>query len=227
MNHERSPARSYRWRILLFLAAAIAVLLLFNTLYRGLNTLAVLDRIEAERDLWQRPFDVIQKLGLKDGDTVVDLGCGAGYFALKLASVVGREGKVLAVDLRRLSLTFLWIRALLRGERNLTVIHGDPDDPHLPSGAVRAALISNTYHEFLQPDLMLAHVFRSLRPGGRLVILDREPEAGTESHHVDVQSVSDQLLRSGFQVISRQDRFLQEQNGDVWWLLVAMKSPAH
>jgi SAM-dependent methyltransferase len=137
--------------------------------------------------------------------------------------VVGAKGKVLAVDIRRLSLTFLWIRALLRGERNLMILHGDPDDPHLPSGAAGAVLISNTYHEFLQPDVMLAHVVQSLRPGGRLVIVDRGPEAGNASHHVDVQSVADQLPRSGFQVISRQDRFLQEQNGDIWWLLVAMK----
>jgi SAM-dependent methyltransferase len=223
MTPEDTPPRSYRWRIVLFIAAAIAVLLLFNTLYRGLNTLVVLDRIEAERDQWQRPSDVVQALELKDEDTVVDLGCGAGYFALKLGTVVGSKGNVLAVDIRRLSLTFLWIRALLRRERNLTIIHGDPDDPHLPSGAAAAVLISNTYHEFLKPDVMLAHVFQSLRPGGRLVIVDRGPEAGNESHHVDVQSVATQLPRSGFQVISRQDRFLQEQNGDVWWLLVAAK----
>jgi hypothetical protein len=59
MSSGEARPPSYRWRIVLFLTAAIAVLLLFNTLYRGLNTLAVLDHIEAERDQWQRPSEVI------------------------------------------------------------------------------------------------------------------------------------------------------------------------
>ena len=223
---HRSAARAYRWRIVLFLAAALLILLGFNMLYRGLNTLVVLDRIEAERDQWQRPSTIIQALGLKDGDTVIDLGSGAGYFALKLSSAVDRRGHVLAVDIRRLPLTFLWIRALLRGEHNITVIHSEPEDPHLPAEAADAVLIANTYHEFSQPQTMLAHVFRTLRSGGRLVIADRAEQSGNESHHVAAQAVAADLRQGHFQLIARQDRFIEERGGEVWWLLVAVKAAA-
>src|SRR6185295_6794469 len=105
------------------------------------NTLNRLDAVESERDQWQRPADVLRALDLRPGNTVVDLGSGAGYFALKLSPVVGERGQVLAVDLRKLSLFFLWTRALLRGQHNVHVIVGKEDNPRLPAGAVDAVLI--------------------------------------------------------------------------------------
>jgi cyclopropane fatty-acyl-phospholipid synthase-like methyltransferase len=109
-------------RLALFLVCAILILLAFNTLYAFTSTLNRLDTVELERDQWQRPLDIIRALNLQPGSTVVDLGSGAGYFALKLSPAVGERGQVLAVDLRRLSLVFLWTRALLGGQRNIHVI---------------------------------------------------------------------------------------------------------
>jgi ubiquinone/menaquinone biosynthesis C-methylase UbiE len=129
--------------------------------------------VESERDRWQRPSDVIEALKLKQGNAVADVGSGAGYFALKLSRAVGSSGKVLAVDIRKLPLVFLWIRAFLRSQHNIRIRVGDPDDPRLPAGIVDAVLIANTYHEFANPELMLDHISRSLRLGGRLVVLDR------------------------------------------------------
>src|ERR1700688_1876335 len=159
------------FRLALFLVCAILIFLALNTLYAFTSTLNRLDAVEAQRDQWQRPSDVLRALDLQPGNTVVDLGSGAGYFALKLSPAVGQQGRVLAVDLRKLSLFFLWTRALLRGQRNIHVIVGEEDDPRLPTGSVDAVLICNTYHEFSNPELMLNHVFRSLRRGGHLVVV--------------------------------------------------------
>ena len=93
------------------------------------RTLGTLDRVEQERDGWQRPADVLRHLDAGPGDVVVDLGSGAGYFALKLAPQVAPGGRVLAVDLRRQSLAFLWMRAARRGYSNVEIIHAAPDDP--------------------------------------------------------------------------------------------------
>src|SRR5262245_24216026 len=145
-------------RLFFFLLSAFAVFAAMYVVYSALNTLRTLDAIEAERDRWQRPAEVVQALDLREGNTVVDLGCGAGYFALKLSPMVGRKGKVLAVDLRKLSLSFLWIRSKLKGHGNIDVIVGDEDNPRLPAGKVDAVLIANTYHEFRNAPLMLDHV---------------------------------------------------------------------
>lgn len=179
------------FRLALFLVCAILILLALNTLYAFASTLNRLDEVESARDQWQRPLDVLRALDLRPGNTVVDLGSGSGYFALKLSPTVGERGQVLAVDLRRLSLFFLWTRALLRGRHNVQLIAGEEDNPRLPTRAVDAVLICNTYHEFGDPELILNRVFRSLRPGGRLVVVDRtaRPTEAQHTHEVPLRVV--------------------------------------
>src|SRR5262245_48943325 len=121
---EAKDVRVHRRRLLLFLLGATVVFGAMYVLYSALNTLRTLDAVESERDRWQRPADVLKALDLRDGNTVVDLGSGAGYFALKISPFVGSHGKVLAVDLRRLSLAFLWVRAISRSPRNIRVMAG-------------------------------------------------------------------------------------------------------
>jgi SAM-dependent methyltransferase len=200
--------------------------------YEAASTLAVLTRVEQERDQWQRPADVVQRLALTEGSTVVDFGCGAGYFALKLSPLVGHTGTVLATDIRRESLAFLWIRAVLGRHRNLQVIHGEPDDPRLPHEPVDAILISNTFHELTAPARALETLFRSLKPGGRIVILDRGPRASDATqasplmtpHGIPPASAERHLRSAGFVVVDRDDRFIDRpDDDDVWWIIVARR----
>jgi ubiquinone/menaquinone biosynthesis C-methylase UbiE len=202
---------------------------LLNSLYKGINTINRLDVVESERDEWQRPSDVIAALELIEGNVVADVGSGAGYFALKLSRAVGRSGEVLAVDIRKLPLLFLSIRAFSSGQHNIRMHAGDPDDPQLPTGIVDAVLIANTYHEFTNPELTLDHTFRSLRFGGRLVVLDRSLTASDSGgelehrHELSSEVVDGQLRHKGFEILERQDRFITRPRGDRWWLIVARK----
>ena len=83
---------------------------------------------------------------------------------------------MLAVDLRRESLAFLWIRALLGGHaESCTSSAARSDDPKLPPGPIDAVLIANTYHELTAPEPILKALFGSMRSGGRLVVVDRGP----------------------------------------------------
>ena len=219
------PNRKPLFRLALFLICAILIFLAFNTLYSFTNTLNRLDVVESERDQWQRPSDVLRALNLREGNSVIDLGSGAGYFTLKLSPSVGKRGQVLAVDLRRLSLFFLRTRALLRGQHNVHVIVGEEQNPHLPTGTVDAVLICNTYHEFNDPELMLHHVSRSLRPGGRLVVVDRAPRVSKEqhAHQMPLEIVEGELRQTGFAIVSKDDHFIDRPGDDLWWLIVARK----
>jgi ubiquinone/menaquinone biosynthesis C-methylase UbiE len=138
-------------RPVLVLLTVIIVLGVGITAYQVVRTVQQLTIVEAERDRWQRPNDIIHELNLNRNSTVVDLGCGSGYFALRLSRVVNSGGSVLAVDIRRLPLTFLWIRAVIHGAHNVRTILGDPEDSHLPPRGVNAVLIANTYHELDNP----------------------------------------------------------------------------
>lgn len=224
MSNDKSHRRPIL-RLAVFLVCATLILLAFSTLHSFTNTLRRLDVVESERDQWQRPLDVLRALDLREGNTVVDLGSGSGYFALKLSAAVGERGQVLAVDVRKLSLFFLWTRALLRDQRNIHAVVGEEDNPRLPTGTVDAVLICNTYHEFVNPGPMLNQTFQSLRSGGRLVVVDRAPRAAEaeHAHEVPLTVVVGELRQNGFEIVSEDGHFIDRSGGDLWWQVIGRK----
>ncbi len=208
---------------------AIAALVVINIGYSFLNTVSQLNAVEAERDKWQRPSDVIHALDAKPGDVIADLGCGSGYFTLRLPASVGDTGRIIAEDIRRLPLAFLWFRAKSRHDWNVTLVRGGSTDPHLPA-RVNAVLISNTYHELADSHAILAHVYQSLVHKGRLVVLDRAPHptshgaSESSEHEIPSDRVERELRDAHFEIVSRQDRFIDsDPDHECWWLIVACK----
>ena len=229
---EHKLRRKYRWRVAIFAFCAILTCIVFGTVYDAIQALSRLEGVERERDQWQRPADVMQELNLADGSVVADLGSGVGYFALKLSVKVGPSGRVLAVDILKYPLCVLRTRVFIVHQHNVSTILGDSDDPHLPVGSVDAVLIANTYHELTASKAVLAQLHRSFKHGGRLVILDhaarlgsgasRESEAG--HHEITRAVVEDELLSAGFEILKRDDRFVDRSDEDnIWWLITARK----
>ena len=220
---------NYRLKLLLFVLCALFIFVLLNTGYSALNTISRLDQVETERDRWQRPGEVLRALDIKPGDLVVDLGCGSGYFALRLSPQAGKGGRILAEDIRRLPLVFLWFRTILKNDRNITVIHGDVTDPHLPVQRVNEVLIANTYHELTDSQAILRHVRESLISSGRLVVVDRAPNpadtaASLAEHEISAEQVEDELRRAHFEIVTLQNNFIdKDPDSESWWLIVARK----
>jgi ubiquinone/menaquinone biosynthesis C-methylase UbiE len=221
---------NYRLKLLIFFLCALAVFFLLNTGYSALNTISRLDQVEAERDQWQRPAEVLQSLEIKPGDVVADLGCGSGYFALKLSSQAGKTGRVLAEDIRRLPLAFLWLRTILKNRRNITIVHGDAIDPHLPGQRVNELLIANTYHELTDSRAILARAWQALVSGGRLVVVDRAPTGAgigasrLAEHEIAAEQVESELREANFEILARQNDFIEKDpDHESWWLIVARK----
>ena len=226
MSLSTSVSR-FRNSIVSIIRPALVLLSVFLVLgsagvaYQGVRTLQRLTAVETDRDQWQRPADVIRPLNLKDGSVVADFGSGAGYFALKLSDAVGGRGEVIAIDLRRLSLLFLRVRAFIQGKHNIRIVVGDPDNPHLPAATVDSVLIANTYHELTEAQSILSQLSRALRHGGRLVVVDRSEAA--DEHHVSPEIVEGDLRNQGFEIISRDESFIGRPREDPWWLIVATK----
>lgn len=221
----------YARRIALLLVSVFFVAPAFYVGYSAVQTLRTLTEVERERDTWQRPSEILRELNLDKGRVVLDLGCGAGYFALNLSALVGREGVVLAEDIRRESLAFLYMRRFTRAAFNVRVIKGETDDPRLPPAAIDAVLIANTYHELETPAAMLNLVLRAMRPGARLVVVDRGPRpeaaaggAATGHHETESGEAATEIPQAGFAILSRDDRFIDRPGDkDIWWLIVARR----
>jgi ubiquinone/menaquinone biosynthesis C-methylase UbiE len=133
-----------------------------------------LDR--AERDNEEEPDHAIDVLKIAKGSTVADIGAGSGYMTVKLARKVGPDGKVFANDIQQGMLDLLNKRLTKNKITNVSTILGTQDDPRLPIDAIDLVLMVDVYHELSQPQLMLRHLKASLKPGGRLVLLEYRKE---------------------------------------------------
>jgi ubiquinone/menaquinone biosynthesis C-methylase UbiE len=153
---------------------------------------------------------MLKALNVKPGQTVCDLGCGNGFYTLKLAHLVGPDGKVLAVDIQKEMLTLL--RRSMQKEKleNIDPILATPLDPKLPEGKLDLVLMVDVYHEISNPEEVLAAVRRSLKPDGRLVLV----EFRTEDENVPIKKLhkmsKDQILKeivpNGFKLVEQFDK---------------------
>ncbi len=133
-----------------------------------------LDR--SERDQEEDPDRAIDVLKLQKGAAVADIGAGSGYMTEKLSKKVGPMGKVYATDIQQGMIDLLNKRIARRKLANVTPILSTQDDPRLPLEAVDLVIMVDVYHELSQPQLMLRHIKASLKPGGRLVLVEYRKE---------------------------------------------------
>jgi ubiquinone/menaquinone biosynthesis C-methylase UbiE len=186
---------------------------------------------DERREKWQRVDEIFASLGLREGSTVADIGAGPGFFTVRLARAVGREGRVYAVDVSESAVGALKRRVKSERLENVEVVHGATDDPRLPQGALDAVLIVNAYHEMRDHQQMLAKIRSALKPDGRLVLVEptakdrpgstRDEQAG--AHIIAIELATKDLIDASFEVVERNEDFVQRPNDEHEWLLVARK----
>lgn len=132
---------------------------------------------DPDRDVWQKPEEVVAALELAPGMVVADIGAGTGYFEPHLAAAVGPGGKVLGLDVEPDMVEHMRQRfadaGLLQAEARLVA----PDDPGLGDASVDRVLIVDTWHHVDDRPIYSAKLLRALRPGGRVIVVDYTAES--------------------------------------------------
>ncbi|MCR9119886.1 MAG: methyltransferase domain-containing protein [bacterium] len=161
------------------------------------------------REKEERSSLLMKNLGLKPGMTACDLGCGNGYYTLKMAEVVGKEGKVLAVDIQPKMLQFLRARADEAEVKNIELILGELHDPKLPAGKVDLILLVDVYHEFSHPKHLLKAMRDSLSKDGVCVLVEyreEDPKVPIKPlHKMSKKQILKEWLPAGFKVVRQYD----------------------
>lgn len=162
--------------------------------------------IRNEREREERCSLLLDNLGLRTGMTVCDMGCGNGFYAIPIAKLLGPKGRVLAVDIQPEMLFLLRERMELENVDNVTPILGSVDDPYLPAGTVDLAILVDVYHEFGFPEEMLAALRKSLKPDGRIVLVEFRAEDDDvpikPEHKMTKKQVNRELVANGFKLDS-------------------------
>ena len=165
--------------------------------------------VRDSRDREEEPAKLLAALGVQPGQTICDLGCGNGFYTLKLANRVGPQGRVLAVDIQPEMLDLLAKRAESRGVTNVEPIESAVDDPRLPAGAVDLVLLVDVYHEFSHPPEMLAAIRASLKPTGRVALVEfrtEDPEVPIKPlHKMTKAQCLKEFEANGFKLVEQFD----------------------
>jgi SAM-dependent methyltransferase len=163
------------------------------------------------RAAWQKPDEVIRALALPPDALVADVGSGTGYFSVRLARAVPR-GHVYGADVEPDMVGYLAERARREGLSNLTSVAATPGDPRLPR-PVDVVLVVNTYHHIAGRAAYFGRLRQSLRPGGRVAIVDFLPDAPAgppRQARIPAAAVKEEMGRAGYGLAS-EHTFLPHQ----------------
>nr|WP_298789720.1 class I SAM-dependent methyltransferase [uncultured Allomuricauda sp.] len=186
-----------------------------------------------ERDEWMNTETLLQMADLSDGDRVADIGCHEGYLSTRLSKKV-KNGRVYAVDVREDRLKRLRENANSRDLKNIITILGDYDDPKLPERELDMVFIIDTYHEMDSHEQILRHVKRSLKPGGKIILLEKlkewvrgkSREEQVRAHSLGPEYVRKELIQAGFTIISEIEDHgdWEREDSKQMWVIIAKKT---
>lgn len=165
------------------------------------------------RESRQREEDcetMLAALDVQPGQVVCDMGCGNGFYTLPLAKLVGERGKVVAVDIQREMLGLLKDRANAENIDNIELVHGTVVDPQLKPNSVDLVLMVDVYHEFSHPEQMLQAIRDSLKPSGRVALVEFRAEDRSvpikKLHKMSKQQILKEFEPNGFKLVEEFDK---------------------
>ena len=192
---DRKAGRMNRKRLFLLLLAGVAAAIL-AVQARG-NAAAEIKRLAA-------------LMGWKPGTTVADIGAGDGKYSFAAAQQVGAAGKVYATEIDAKKLEELRAEVAKRKLQNVVVVDSKVADTNLPTGCCDAIFLRRVYHHLTKPAEFDVNLVRSLKPGGRLAIIDFPPRAGLDpvegvpgnrgGHGIPQKIVIEELTAAGLQM---------------------------
>ena len=201
-------------RINLLLAAAIAVALVApvsgqlasRSAEEWIKTLDSPNRIAG-----LRVDEVVARLGLKPGQTVVDVGAGTGVFSLALAKAVAPGGTAYAVEVEQGLVDHISRKATAEGAANLKPVLGGFTDPNLPATNIDLAFIHDVLHHIEDRAAYLKNLTRYLSGSGRIVVIDFHPDRGGHRNQPELQVSPEQAAQlmagAGFKPVQTIDLF--------------------
>jgi ubiquinone/menaquinone biosynthesis C-methylase UbiE len=163
--------------------------------------------IGEERRALLPPLETLQAAGLAPGQTVVDLGCGPGYFTLPAAELVGEHGKVYGVDVQPEMVDACRRRAAEAGATRVEVVRSDETRIPLPDAIADRVLLAFVLHEADDQHALLREVRRLLKPGGEVACIEWRKQEGPpgppREHRLSEEEVAALAGAAGLRMIGR------------------------
>ena len=188
-----------------------------NAPFRDPNVEEFQGKFEIEsREVFARRRDIVAACQIKPGQTIADVGAGTGLFTRIFSEAVGKEGRVISVDISQAFLDHIQKVGRTAGQLNVETILAKSDSTELPPDSVDVAFICDTYHHFEFPLKTMTSIHRALKPDGTVVLVDFRREEGKSSEWIlnHVRAGQDifeaELMKVGFEKIREEPELLKE-----------------
>lgn len=146
----------------------------------------------------------IKKLPIDEASVVADIGAGSGFYTFRIAKRVPK-GKVYAVEIQDSAIKYLKERSEELGFDNVITVKGSEKSPQLPENSIDLAIMVDVYHELLYPHEVLQEIKKSLKPDGKLLLIEyrgEDPEVYIKPlHKMTVAQVTKELTANGFKMV--------------------------
>lgn len=167
-----------------------------------------------DRELEERPQQLLEALELPPDSTVADIGAGSGYITARLARVLPL-GKVYAVDSQPEMVKLLQDRQRRQWLPNVQPVLGSDTEVNLAEDSLDLVLMVDAYHEFAYPREMLDSIFAALKPNGQVVLAEYRAENPfvpiKRLHKMTERQVRRELQTVGF-IWEKTDKRLPQQH---------------
>jgi ubiquinone/menaquinone biosynthesis C-methylase UbiE len=130
-----------------------------------------------DRKEWQNPEEIIEQINVAEGSSIVDLGCGPGFFTIPFTKKLGMKGRVYAVDSDPIMLNHLStnLEGIPPSERSSVIlVESDVTDTKIPDHSVDLVFFANVLHDLEDPKKFFTEAARILKADGKLVDIDWE-----------------------------------------------------
>lgn len=158
---------------------------------------------ETQRDSVDEARKVMDFAAITPGMTVADIGAGEGYYTVRLAQRVGKDGRVLAQDIDEDALRRLGLRVEKERLDNVSIKLGGIDDPRLPQDSFDRVFMVHMYHEVTEPYAFLWRMWPSLKEGGKAIVVD--VDRPTDQHGIPPFLLKCEFERVGFKLETFRD----------------------
>jgi ubiquinone/menaquinone biosynthesis C-methylase UbiE len=149
-----------------------------------------------------KPEEVLERLHVREGQAIADIGSGGGYFTLAFARKAGKNGRVYAVDVKKKYLDFIRRRSGRAGLDNIIFELAGKDETNLPVAALDLIFARNVFHHLSEPANYFANLKKYLKPGGKIAIIEHKKKGfgfvALFGHHTSQEAIVRELEKAGY-----------------------------
>jgi SAM-dependent methyltransferase len=176
-----------------------------NDRWRSTDIKPLVETLETEsREIYHEREALARLVDAKPGMAVADIGAGSGFMTVLFAKAVGENGRVYAVDINAKMLELIAQRASHDGLKNIHTVLDNDKSSELPANSVDIIFLCDTYHHFEYPQTMLASIYKALRPGGQVVLVEfhripgKSPDWMIEHTRAGQEVFTKEFVEAGF-----------------------------